>query len=536
MPLNKDTAPEVFVGLDFGTTWVIFNYLIPIAQTDITTLCDAEFVGEGSETKIRRFPSQVIYGPNGTPRFMSSSDSTPSAIEWFKLSLLHRDDLPYDIKSSSRLRQSEKIRERANKSAVEVTSLFLQYIWKAALKLEDLTDMMHGSLRCHITATVPAVWPSTAIDRFEEAITRAGILCGPSCTLRFLREPEAAALSLLPGIETNDGEVVVIVDCGGGTVDLASYTISQTSPLRLAECTTGRSILAGAVCVEDEFVRRLNKKFEEIPKAYVSPSIFNKLCRKFRTSFFRRLNDLDEQYMSCDIPQLGITLTFTLDELCQIFDHSVQKINSAVEAEVKSIVNNTEGFPHHIIISGGFGRNCYLQNRIKEKVSSISETINVVCYSDSTGELAVARGAVISGQASAKNSSYDRVAKVNSRICRADYGVWYRNQSEPVWMVRKGDALPTVNPIRYNLIPTLFEEAQGLNQDSYYLLLRIFCRRAETDSPHMIDTMKWRVDRQMRPQIHMYLIQLEITHTGTKVEFALLFQGNRQEGVLFSHE
>jgi hypothetical protein len=89
---------------------------------------------------------------------------------------------------------------------------------------------------------IPAVWQMDAIDRMKKAIEDSGILClggGRLASLDFVLEPEAAAVALLPRLlELQDGgtfmdsiwhvgekvakiqvgHVIVICDCGGGTV------------------------------------------------------------------------------------------------------------------------------------------------------------------------------------------------------------------------------------------------------------------------------------------------------------------------------
>src|SRR3954462_5521354 len=71
-------------------------------------------------------------------------------------------------------------------------------------------------------------------------------------------EPEAAAIYTLKGMlegynkaEINVGDVFVLCDAGGGTVDLISYKITQVQPtFRIEEAAIGSGDKCGATYVD----------------------------------------------------------------------------------------------------------------------------------------------------------------------------------------------------------------------------------------------------------------------------------------------
>jgi len=73
---------------------------------------------------------------------------------------------------------------------------------------------------------VPAVWSDAAKDATLTAAKLAGM--GPE--LMMISEPEAAAVYTLQAIQPNYlkvGDNFVVVDAGGGTVDLISYVSAR---------------------------------------------------------------------------------------------------------------------------------------------------------------------------------------------------------------------------------------------------------------------------------------------------------------------
>lgn len=89
--------------------------------------------------------------------------------------------------------------------------------------------------------TIPAIWSDTACDLMVQAAEAAGFGTR-RVDFHFVAEPEAAAAYTLKTMQQNtvkSGDFIVICDAGGGTVDLISYKIVETEPLKVVECVAG---------------------------------------------------------------------------------------------------------------------------------------------------------------------------------------------------------------------------------------------------------------------------------------------------------
>jgi hypothetical protein len=110
--------------------------------------------------------------------------------------------------------------------------------------------------------TVPAIWSPEAKNATKVCAEAAGM--GARDTLRMISEPEAAAVYALKKLEPHHlrvGENVVVLDAGGGTVDLITYKIMQLDQCLMVEessvCTGGK---CGGVFVNRIFEARVERK------------------------------------------------------------------------------------------------------------------------------------------------------------------------------------------------------------------------------------------------------------------------------------
>lgn len=147
------------------------------------------------------------------------------------------------------------------KSSVDVVSDYLTELRKSFY--EGLTkqygQVLLSTLRKELVVTVPAVWSERAKDLTLKAVKNAGF---GAQTISLVTEPEAAAVYTLKGMtegankdDVRVGDHFVMCDAGGGTVDLISYKITQTSPaFRIEEAAVGSGDKCGATYVDREFL------------------------------------------------------------------------------------------------------------------------------------------------------------------------------------------------------------------------------------------------------------------------------------------
>ena len=112
--------------------------------------------------------------------------------------------------------------------------------------------------------TVPAVWSAAAQTKTRACAEKAGM--GLGSALHIISEPEAAALYALDAMDPHDiqvGDTFILVDAGGGTVDLISYTVEALRPLlRIREAAPGTGSQCGSTFLNRIFQKSLKDKFE----------------------------------------------------------------------------------------------------------------------------------------------------------------------------------------------------------------------------------------------------------------------------------
>lgn len=105
------------------------------------------------------------------------------------------------------------------------------------------------SLQKYVVVTVPAIWSDLAKQRTLKEFEKASNFTshGEIELTSLISEPEAAATYSLDGLLHDGlqvGQTIVIVDAGGGTVDLVSYTVKALTPvLVVGEAAPGSAYL-----------------------------------------------------------------------------------------------------------------------------------------------------------------------------------------------------------------------------------------------------------------------------------------------------
>lgn len=127
-------------------------------------------------------------------------------LRFFKLLLLEEDDLRKYVKFSPQIENAKTEMKRLGKSSIEVVADYLRELWGHAITIikEAKGEALIDSVPLHVIVTVPAIWTDYARDRMRRAVELAGI-CEPrllgETKLSLISEPEAAALSVLPGLK-----------------------------------------------------------------------------------------------------------------------------------------------------------------------------------------------------------------------------------------------------------------------------------------------------------------------------------------------
>lgn len=116
--------------------------------------------------------------------------------------------------------------------------------------------------------TIPAIWSERAKELTMRCAKNAllepnDIKLVAKPNIRLVAEPEAAAIYALDSISRTSplqqGDNYIIVDAGGGTVDLISYQVKSKTdePLELEESARGTGALCGSIYLNHGFEKYL---------------------------------------------------------------------------------------------------------------------------------------------------------------------------------------------------------------------------------------------------------------------------------------
>ncbi|KAI1128368.1 hypothetical protein F5Y10DRAFT_277509 [Nemania abortiva] len=428
--------PTLVVGIDFGTTFSGVSWLIcrpgsPPGQPEVISLWQTSPDNRRKNSDSQKVPSQLYFDENGNLSWGFKIPAGVETIEWFKLLLLNDEDLQNHLQGSWHLRDAKQSLERLGQSAVQVVGAYLKVLWDHTLEQicnAKGRDLING-MPFHVVLTVPAIWTDYARDRMRQAARLAGILrprLAGNTTLSFVSEPEAAAIATMPELENRGdldvGDSFVVVDAGGGTVDIISYTLNKLEPLSVSECVEGEGGLCGGTF--------LDKEFEVLLKQYIGKASWDKMTL---TDVRRLMNNEWEHgikeafngepdYYTVELPSCAhnAPVTFSSDEIQPVFDKIISQIGGLVQKQISAAVAKTLHLPKLVILVGGFGRSPYLLKYLRKE---LDRQITVLQSRGDKPWTAICRGATLFG--AAELSSAGQPLLVQSRIARSNYGWSY---------------------------------------------------------------------------------------------------------------
>lgn len=263
-------APEISVAIDFGTTRSAWAYRVhgqadnkilvripdtAVAAPSCTTKTETvALIGRSGTGKL------LAFGPAAVQRHIEESDVDEALFRWFKVALCENRPGHTDVHS------------------VEVEStgghtVPLLGVIKASLDYfkEDVVGFLTSTGGRPVRATdinwvltVPAIYDDFAKNFMRRAAFEAGMIDKIGSTkLRLCLEPEAACLAVAmednPLLPEAKGKTMMVIDCGGGTVDITTYTVQSVEPLNLAEVVGPTGGVWGSTRVDNEFKKWLEK-------------------------------------------------------------------------------------------------------------------------------------------------------------------------------------------------------------------------------------------------------------------------------------
>jgi hypothetical protein len=316
---------------------------------------------------------------------------------------------------------------------LDIVTKTLNYVKTEALK-EAGRSLPYGLQAKDVqwVLTVPAIWKDGAKGFMRKAAHRAGLIQEEgSRRLVLALEPESACVACDVHKLAKPGDPFMVLDCGGGTVDITMNTLRSASPLRLDEISAPSGGPWGSTYVDKQFERfvedligthnwvpykrtsfwiDLLEAWEDIKTSY-DPS--ENASRSLNMSSVlevidaMKLNDLVDAYNSRRGAALKLrgksTVVLSGDMVHSLFEPVITSITDHVSKLTASKPVK------YIFLVGGFAESPLLQQKVKQTF----ETGDCRVIVPVRPGVSVMRGAVIFGR------NQDVFA---TRIARFSYG------------------------------------------------------------------------------------------------------------------
>ncbi|KAM5545516.1 hypothetical protein V8D89_000554 [Ganoderma adspersum] len=430
-------APEAYrglvrklvVGIDVGTTFSGVSYAIldPGEVPSIHSI--TRYPGQENEAGNCKVPSVLFYHQDGTLHSAGAEATAPGMelvaededlvfVEWFKLHLR-----PEHLDSNA-ISQQDLPPLPPDLTAVNVLADFLGYLFACTRRYICEThsngESLWGSVQDQIVFVLshPNGWEGLQQSKMRQAAVAVGLVPDTSegrSRVRFVTEGEASLnFCINNGLATNtiqEGESVIIVDAGGGTVDVSSYRFLSTAPIAVEEVTSPECTLQGST--------RVNVRLLEFLKGHLAASRYgNEEDLKLMVDSFDKStkpvfkDEKEPSYikfgtMKDNDPGANIRrgqLTLSGAQVASFFRPALESIFEVIERQrAGSTALST------VFLVGGFAASPWLYSSLKEKLSAIGVTLY---RPDSHTNKAVGNGAV----------SFFLDHFVSSRVMKMTYG------------------------------------------------------------------------------------------------------------------
>ena len=275
--------------------------------------------------------------------------------------------------------------------AYRLTVLYLRQVVAAAR--DHITRGIYQDSDIQWCVTVPAIWTAYTRDLMFRAAVEAGLPDDPEHLL-LAQEPAAAALYCAAKGETllrTPGTRFLVVDAGGGTVDVTSYQVTEDG--RLSELAPASGAKTGsdylnAAFMNDVLVKQFGlatitrivvdqlvavtgtmDAWERAKRAF-PPDSSADLMIPLSASFYAAL--LQEQaagrWDGSGAPATEVVIS--RDQMASLFDRRIDEIIGCVEQQLREIrsVTGIAGDELALLV-GGFADSSYLRARLGEQLA-----------------------------------------------------------------------------------------------------------------------------------------------------------------------
>ncbi|KAK0707694.1 hypothetical protein B0H67DRAFT_685958 [Lasiosphaeris hirsuta] len=448
---------EIIIGIDFGTTYSGVSWAVNAGTKSVHLITDwPDPKGIRKNYNSDKTPTLISY-ENGAPNKWGFQADSSEARRWFKLLL--DPDHKY-AKELVEMAEQHKEGEDGLNSAEDATANFLRELW--FFSLDEIQERIPGGrsedYSIKVILAVPAIWGQAAKENIKRLARQAGI--SEEIPISIVSEPEAAALAVIhdktmAGERLEKGDIFVVCDAGGGTVDVISYKVNTSDPypLKVDECAQGDGGLCGSAFLDIGFENWVKTKVgvEEYAqigdesKAEMMRQFDNQVKRPYSGDKIPRIRSVELKGVK-DKPEENIrddTIYITGTALLTIFDHVCGQVVRLVESQIDEVESEDRqqvkvcvhrpmlNWQHRVaeltliksvLLVGGFGANKYLCRRLNDAMEARNSGIRVVQAERAWSS--ICRGATLWGlEHSARQREKGIQPTVGSRRARCSYGV-----------------------------------------------------------------------------------------------------------------
>ncbi|GBB95713.1 hypothetical protein RclHR1_00260018 [Rhizophagus clarus] len=446
---------RVIVGLDFGTTYSGFTlYHVDDDIGDIKT--NSEWPGELGKLKTNTvlqykddFEEVELWGYPALykkPNKRSKNNET-KPVELFKLHLGNCLE-----KFKPKLPESLTYKQAITDYLCKIGELIKETIPKYWTGINFMEHIL-------LVLTVPAEYSENDKAIMRECAFNAGLIGDKrSEKLQFTTEPEAAAIycmysTLKEHKLTEPGSTnFMIVDCGGGTVDLTTRKLLEEN--QLGEVTRRAGDFCGSTFIDNEFIELLKYEVGNSAIDFLRENHYGQLqylvqefCQYVKMPFtgddpnFRFEINLEEftpallQYVT-DLEKIWMEekewmIELDFNTIKSMFDPIIDRIIRMIRVQ---LVNSSEKCTAMFLV-GGFSQSKYLMNRIEKEFGQLVENISI----PNQPIAAVVRGAAIYGKSLQESKNLKSMNSVKCVIATRVMDYTFGIKVKPSW--KDGDPL-----------------------------------------------------------------------------------------------
>ncbi|EMD33097.1 hypothetical protein CERSUDRAFT_98705 [Gelatoporia subvermispora B] len=508
---------KLVVAIDVGTTYSGVSYSILDPGEVPKTLGVRRYPGQEGKAGDSKIPSILYYDKYGAVQAAGAEALLPSIldkaedeewvkVEWFKLHL-RPTNMP---RKDSEAKYNRMTDLPHGKTIVDVFADFLRYLYSCTkqyiIETHASGDLLWDSLEDQIDFVLshPNGWGGAQQAQMRSAATQAGLVRDThdgQARIQFVTEGEASVhFCISNGLASDamkDQETIMVVDAGGGTVDISTYTVKMDVGLTMEEIAVPECIFQGSAIVSFRAREYLTDKLAS--SRYANDQDVAEMFKEFDRStklVFR--NKEEASYIKFGSmrdrePQYHIRngqIMLTGDEVASLFEPSISGIKQAICKQSLAAEQPISS----IFLVGGFAASPWLFSELKDCADELGMRFS---RPDTHTHKAVAEGGV----------SFYLDHFVSVRVARFTYGAKCLTgfQSSKSEHKRRSHRLMT-RPSGRKFLPNGFavilqegtrvsEETEfyrELNIESYdplsYLFTDIACYKGKFKNPQWTDT------------------------------------------------